>query len=75
MEAGFAVHLANHAAIKQYEGMKHTGDRHDARWLAHLLRLGILSEGYICDDLYIRLPPSYVSLRGRRRSDSRLTTP
>jgi transposase len=47
MQAGFGVHLANTAAIKQYEGLKHTDDRHDARWLAHLLRLGILPEGYI----------------------------
>ena len=47
MEAGFGVHLANTAAIKQYEGLKHTDDRHDARWLAHLLRLDILPEGYI----------------------------
>ncbi len=46
-EAGFGVHLANTAAIKQYEGLKHTDDRHDARWLAHLLRLNILPEGYI----------------------------
>ena len=27
--------------------MKYTDDRHDARWLAHLLALGILPEGYI----------------------------
>jgi transposase len=47
MEAGFVVHLANPAAIKQYEGLKHTDDAHDARWLAHLLRLNILPEGYI----------------------------
>lgn len=47
MEAGYCVHLANPAAIKQYEGLKHTDDRHDARWLAHLLRLNILREGYI----------------------------
>ena len=47
MEAGYRVHLANTAAIKQYEGLKHTDDRHDARWLAHLLRLNILPEGYI----------------------------
>ena len=45
--AGFRVHLANPAAIVQYEGLKRTGDEHDARWLAHLLRLGILREGYI----------------------------
>jgi transposase len=47
MEAGFRVHLANPTAIQQYAGLKHTDDRHDARWLAHLLRLGILAEGYI----------------------------
>ncbi len=47
MEAGYRMHLANAAAIKQYEGLKHTDDAHDARWLAHLLRLGILPEGYV----------------------------
>jgi len=41
MEAGYAVHLANPAAIVQYEGLKYSADEHDARWLAHLLRLGI----------------------------------
>lgn len=46
-EAGYSVHLANTSAIKQYEGIKRTDDRSDARWLAHLLRLGILPEGYI----------------------------
>src|SRR3954470_21600670 len=38
MEAGYAVHLANTAAIVQYEGLKYSADEHDARWLAHLLR-------------------------------------
>lgn len=47
MDAGYAVHLANTAAIKQYEGLKHTDDESDARWLAHLLRLGVLPTGYI----------------------------
>jgi len=47
MDAGHALHLTNTAAVKQYEGLKYAGDRHDARWLAHLLRLGILPEGYI----------------------------
>jgi transposase len=46
-EAGYRVHLANPAGNKQYSGLKYTGDQHDARWLAHLLRLGILKEGYI----------------------------
>lgn len=46
-EAGYKLHLANPAAIKQYEGLKHTDDYHDAYYLAELLRLGILKEGYI----------------------------
>ena len=48
MEAGYRVHLVNTAAVKQYEGLKHKEDVDDARWLAHLLRLGILPVGYIC---------------------------
>ena len=47
MEAGYRVHLANTAAIKQYEGIKYTDDDSDACLLAHLLRPGILPEGYI----------------------------
>jgi len=47
MERGFRIHLANTAAIQQYEGLKYTDDHSDARWLAHLLRLGVLPEGYI----------------------------
>src|SRR5262250_1539065 len=47
MEADYRVHLANPAAIQQYSGLKHTDDHSDARWLAHLLRLGVLPEGYI----------------------------
>ncbi len=47
MDAGHRVHLTNTWAVKQYEGLKYTDDRHDARWLAHLLSLGILPEGYI----------------------------
>ena len=46
-EAGYKVHLANTVAIKQYEGLKHSGDETDARYLAHLLRLGILPTGTI----------------------------
>ena len=45
--AGFTMHLGNTAAVKQYDGLKHGGDFSDARHLAHLLRLGILPEGYI----------------------------
>lgn len=47
MEAGYRVHLANPTAIQQYSGLKYTNDHSDARWLAHLLRLGVLPEGYI----------------------------
>jgi len=44
---GYRLHLANTAAIPQYAGLKYSGDESDARHLAHLLRLGILPEGYI----------------------------
>jgi transposase len=46
-EAGYRMHLTNTCAVQQYSGLKYTDDRHDARWLAHLLALGILPEGYI----------------------------
>jgi transposase len=60
--AGYRVHLANTSAIKQYEGLKHSGDDSDAAHLAQLLRLGILPTGYIC-------PPQARALRdlGRKR--------
>jgi len=44
MAAGYKVHLVNTAAVQQYEGLKYTHDEHDARWLAHLLRLDLLQE-------------------------------
>jgi transposase len=47
MSEGYKVHLANPAAIQQYSGKKHADDKHDAFWLAEMLRLGILPEGYI----------------------------
>jgi transposase len=47
MDKAYRVHLANTAAIQQYEGLKYTDDDSDARWLAHLFRLGVLPEGYI----------------------------
>jgi transposase len=47
MDAGYQVHLANPSAIKKYEGLKYSGDFADAAYLAHLLRLGLLPEGYI----------------------------
>jgi transposase len=47
MDNGYTVKLVNTAAVTIYEGLKYTGDEHDARHLAHLLRLGILPTGYI----------------------------
>ena len=47
MENGYKVHLANPAGIEQYDGLKHADDRTDAFFLAELLRLKILPEGYI----------------------------
>lgn len=47
MEAGYPVPLANTAAIQQYEGLKHTNDHRDARWVAQLLRLDSLPTGSI----------------------------
>ncbi len=47
IENDYTVHLANTLAIKQYNGIKHTNDETDARFLAHLLRLNILPTGYI----------------------------
>ncbi|ABK15980.1 IS110 family transposase [Syntrophobacter fumaroxidans] len=46
-ESGLRVHLANPAAIQKYSGLKHCDDKYDAFWLAEMLRLGILPEGYI----------------------------
>jgi transposase len=46
-EAGYPVHLANPAAMKEYKGLKHKDDKKSALWLANLLRLKILPEGYI----------------------------
>jgi transposase len=46
-DAGYLVRLANTTAIQQYNGLKHTNDKTDARWLAELDRLNILPEGHI----------------------------
>lgn len=47
MEAGYVVHLAHTGALPQYRGLKPSDDTDDARWLAHLLRLGLLPTGYM----------------------------
>lgn len=63
--AGFTVHLAHTTAIKKYEGLKHSGDEADARYLAHLLRLGILPTGTI-------LPPEQRAVRDLTRKRMQL---
>ena len=47
MDEGYRVHLANPAAIQKYSGLKYSDDKHDAFWLAEMLRLGVLPTGYI----------------------------
>lgn len=47
MEQGYSVHLANTVAIQQYNGLKYRNDDSDARWLATLLRLGLLPEAHV----------------------------
>ncbi|MBC8752771.1 MULTISPECIES: IS110 family transposase [Paraburkholderia] len=64
-EAGFKVHLANTTAIKKYDGLKHSGDETDARYLAHLLRLGILPTGTV-------LPPQHRAVRDLARKRMQL---
>ena len=63
--AGYRVHLANTAAIKRYEGLKHSDDEDDAAYLAQLLRLGILPSGYIC-------PPAARAVRDLARKRMQL---
>ena len=46
-EQGYDLQLVNTAAVKQYDGLKYSGDHQDAFHLAHLMRLGILPTGYI----------------------------
>jgi transposase len=62
VEQGYQVELVNTAAVKQYDGLKYSGDHQDAFHLAHLMRLGILPTGYI-------YPPEYRQVRDllRRR--------
>ena len=43
----YDVRLVHAAAVPQYSGLKHGDDDSDAFHLAHLMRLGILPEGYI----------------------------
>jgi transposase len=63
--AGFKVHPAKTTAIRKYDGLKHSGDEADARYLAHLLRLGILPTGTI-------LPPEQRAVRDLARKRMQL---
>src|SRR5258706_2820008 len=63
--AGYGVHLANPAAIKRSEGLKHSDDEDDAAYLAHWLRLEILPSGYIC-------PPAARAVRDLARKRMQL---
>jgi hypothetical protein len=47
IETGYPLHLANTLAIQQYNGIEYINDQTDARYLVHLLRLGILPTGLI----------------------------
>ena len=47
-DAGHSVTLANPSAVDQYSGSKNTNDDSDARFIADLLRLGILPKVWIC---------------------------
>jgi hypothetical protein len=51
--------------MQQYAGLKHTNDHSDARWIAHLLRLGFLPTGYI-------YPKEERAVRDLQRKRSRL---
>jgi transposase len=63
--AGLPVKLINTAAIAQYEGLKYSGDEHDARNLAHLLRLGLLKFGFAFE-------PEWRAVRDLARKRSQL---
>jgi transposase len=47
MDSGYKVNLVHPPKVTPYKGLKHTDDKHDAFFLAHLMRLGILPTGYI----------------------------
>lgn len=64
-DAGFTMHLAHTTAIKKYDGLKHSGDETDARFLAHLLRLEILPTGTI-------LPSEHCAVRDLARKRMQL---
>ena len=59
LEADYRVHLANTAAIQQYEGLKYTDDRSGARWLARLSPIPLHYKMYIASgSTHCSSPPS-----------------
>jgi len=46
-DAGFPVRLLNTTSAEHFSELKYRDDRHDARWIATLLRLGIFPDAYI----------------------------
>lgn len=63
MVAGYDLRLVNTTKASDYHGMKYTDDRHDARWIARLMALGILPEGFI-------MPPDQRAVRDLLRKRS-----
>lgn len=47
LDCGYKVNLVHPPKVTQYNGLKITDDKHDAFFLTHLMRLGILPTGYI----------------------------
>jgi transposase len=62
-ESSYKMRLMNPSKASNFKELKYTNDRHDAAWIAKMLALGIMPEGYI-------MPPEERSLRDllRRRS-------
>ncbi len=51
MDSDFRLHLANTTAMQQYSGLKYSDDTTDSFWLANMLRLNILPEGWYPKEL------------------------
>jgi transposase len=76
MDNDYRTHLVNTSAVVQYKGLKYSDDDHEARWLARLLKLGILPEGYIYprEDRGIRDLLRRRSVLVRKRTDLLLSS-
>ena len=47
MDAGYPIHLLNTTQAETFRNLKYRDDRHDARWIATLLRFGVFPDAYI----------------------------